>query len=246
MAVVDAIVSAKAGMLMDMARLDRIGQNLTNMNTPGYRREVVNGTPFLNALAHAGGTPVAAVDRDLLERQIQVIRDSNGGSVNRTGNPFDLALDGGVYLEANGPAGPVYVKGGSMRLDETGRLVTTHGFPLMTDGGDIRLTRDDFSIGRDGRVTEAGQPVGQLRLVQIESERTLRHLGNGLYQATAGGRLQPAHEGVKQGYLELSNVSHAGEMVRLIETTRHFESSQRVVMGYMSMVDTAMDVLGSF
>jgi flagellar basal-body rod protein FlgF len=245
MAKVDAIVAAKASMLADMARLDRIGQNLTNLSTPGYRRELVVAVPFLTAMGHAG-TTVASIDRQSLNQQIQVVRDMRGGALNRTGSAFDVALDAGVYLEVAGATGTLYSKGGSLRRDALGRLVTNQGLPLVGDGGDLRLTRDDFSIGRDGRVTEANQSIGQLRLVRIDQEQTLQYAGNGLYQASAATMVQPANDGLKQGYVELSNVSHAGEMVRLIETTRHFESSQRVVMGYMSMVDTAMDVLGSF
>jgi flagellar basal-body rod protein FlgG len=232
-------------MLMDMARLERIGQNLTNLTTPGYRREVVIATPFLAALGKGAGT-LSAVNRQSLEGQLQVARDMRSGTMSRTGNPFDLALDAGVYLEVAGPGGTLYAKGGSLRQDALGRLVTGQGHVVLAGGGDIRLTRDDFSVGRDGRVMEGDRPVGQLRLVRIDEEALLRYIGNGLYQPSAATATQPAREGVRQGYLELSNVSHAGEMVRLMETTRHFETSQRVVTGYMSMVDTAMDVLGSF
>ena len=57
----------------------------------------------------------------------------------------------------------------------------------------------------------------------------------------------PAREGavqVQQGVLENANVSQLHEMVRLMETVRHFESLQRVTAGYDELLATSIRKLG--
>ncbi|MCY1245777.1 hypothetical protein D9M72_589470 [compost metagenome] len=49
---------------------------------------------------------------------------------------------------------------------------------------------------------------------------------------------------VQQGFLENSNVSSMQEMAQLIQSMRHFESMQRVALGYDEMVGNAVRKLG--
>ena len=44
----------------------------------------------------------------------------------------------------------------------------------------------------------------------------------------------------------LANVNTAAEMVKLIETVRHFESVQKVVQGFDEMRERALRKLGEF
>jgi flagellar basal body rod protein FlgG len=46
--------------------------------------------------------------------------------------------------------------------------------------------------------------------------------------------------------LEASNVDSAGEMVRLTETVRHFESLQKIVQGYDATLEATIRKLGEF
>jgi flagellar basal-body rod protein FlgF len=55
----------------------------------------------------------------------------------------------------------------------------------------------------------------------------------------AAGQVQ-----VRQGFLENANVNSMQEMVQLIQTMRHFESMQKVALGYDDMVGAAIRRLG--
>jgi len=48
---------------------------------------------------------------------------------------------------------------------------------------------------------------------------------------------------VRQGYVENSNVASMTEMVRLVETMRHFESAQKVIQGYDEMLEKSLQIL---
>ena len=73
----------------------------------------------------------------------------------------------------------------------------------------------------------------------------MRRIGEGLL--SAGGPLDDVKEAdiqLKQGFTENSNVNSMQEMVQLVETMRHFESMQKVVLGYDDMTGQAIRKLG--
>jgi flagellar basal body rod protein FlgG len=92
-------------------------------------------------------------------------------------------------------------------------------------------------------VRVAGEIAGQLRIAQVSPETQLTPLGGDLYRAAEMQDADPAAR-VRQGFLETSNVESVQEMVRLIETMRHFETVQRFVRGYDDMVGKAISELG--
>jgi len=60
--------------------------------------------------------------------------------------------------------------------------------------------------------------------------------------------LKPADDtvSIRQGHVEASNVVPADEMVRLIETMRHFEGGQKVIQWYDDMLEQALSRLGQY
>jgi flagellar basal-body rod protein FlgG len=181
--------------------------------------------------------------------------DPRPGTLRTTGQGLDLAILGDGWFEVATDGGPAYTRKGNFRLDAGGRLVTQEGLPVMGTGGEILLPRGAAVIDAAGRVFDGqaalgsgvreGAPVGQIKVVQFERASAMQPLGNGLY-APAGEAL-PVREGavqLQQGALENANVSQLQEMVRLMETVRHFESLQRVTVGYDEMLTTSIRKLG--
>lgn len=225
----------------DMARMDHIAMNLTNAQTPGYKREVVSVMPFA-ARIDGGASPAA----------VGVQTDHRPGALQATGRVFDLALTGPGWFEVLTPQGPAYTRQGDFRLDARGRLVTQQGLPVMGSGGEIQLVQGTATIDGAGRVFDGAAsgktnatPTAQLRIVQLDPHAALERAGDGLVR-TAGDPVQ-AVEGsveVKQGFLERSNVSHMQEMVRLMETVRHMESLQKVAVSYDELLAGSIRRLG--
>lgn len=239
---VDAIGTAVASMSNDIARMSVIGQNLANAATAGYRRELAVAVPFSDVLAGGAGgavsAPLPGVDR---------IHDFRPGTLQSTGNPLDLAIEGDGFFELQTDAGPRYTRQGNFRLDALGRLVTEAGFPVMGDAGEIVLRSGEASIDRLGRISEGDRPAGALRVVRFTDPRALAHVGAGLYAATEGSALRgDGYAQVRQGFLEGSNVNSTQEMVKMIETVRHFEAGQKVIQAYDDMLARAFAKLGDF
>lgn len=220
------------GMQADMARLDRIAMNLANAQTAGFKRDIAAATPFAR---HLDATPVAGVQMD-----------PRPGTLRATGRSLDVALAGPGWFEVLAEGGPAYTRQGEFRLDARGRLVTGQGLPVMGTSGEIQLLQGTAVIDARGRVYDgpvaAGTPVAQLKLVLLDPLAPVQRLGAGLVRGTAGGPAQEAE--VRQGHLEASNVNPMQEMVQLLQALRHFESMQKLALGYDEMLAAAIRRLG--
>jgi flagellar basal-body rod protein FlgF len=239
---VDAIGAAVASMTNDIARMTVIGQNLANASTAGYRREMAVATPFQDVLSAGAGrtyaTALAGVDR---------VQDFKPGMLQATRNPLDLAIEGDGFFEVMTDAGARYTRQGNFRLDALGRLVNEAGAPVMGEGGEIVLKSAQIGIDAQGRILEGDRPAGQLRIARFTDPHTLAHLGSGMYAMGDGSTLRSdGYARVRQGFLEGSNVNSTQEMVKMIETVRHFESGQKVIQAYDDMLSRALTKLGEF
>ena len=153
-----------------------------------------------------------------------------------------LALEGPGFFVVDAPQGEALTRRGDFRLDNEGRLVTQQGLPVLGDNGPVHLNGTP-QISADGSVRVAGEVVAQLRIAQVAAGSPLVPLNGDLYRGS------PLPQGdatarVRQGFLETSNVESVQEIVRLVETMRHFETVQRYVRGYDDMMGKAISELG--
>ncbi|MCJ0764551.1 flagellar hook-basal body protein [Variovorax terrae] len=247
-------------MHQDMARLERVGVNLANALTPGYKRDVVVTLPQASPL---GGTFVQSMDNERMSGSrstsqnvgalATVLVDTRAGTLKSTGQSLDLALTGPGYFEISTADGLAYTRQGAFRLDGRGRLVTARGDLVMGKGGEIFLNRPDPFIDGSGQVFESKTasgsveaiPVAQIKVVNFESPSSLVRLGDGLWgSGSSAVQVNDVGGQVRQGSLENSNVSSMQEMMSLMQTMRHFESMQKVALGYDEMLGTAIRKLG--
>lgn len=242
----DAISVAARVMADDLYRLNVTSQNLANAGTAGYKREVVLARPFVELLR--AGLPVQGAARlvPVSLPSLGSVVDARPGPLTRTGNPFDVALEGEGFFELAGESGPLYTRQGSFRLDAQGRLVTPAGLPVMSLGGELTLAGTHPEVDPQGRIHDNGRFAGQLKIVTFAAPRELEPLGGGLYRAQQAAQPGVPSGGVRQGFLESSNVAALPEMVRMIELTRRFEAAQRIVQGYDGMLGGAIRTLGEF
>jgi flagellar basal-body rod protein FlgG len=252
------------GMQQDMARLDRVAMNLANASTPGYKRDAVNVSPltvasFADAMAASTNAQIRADSLFDSGQQIggsvMIQTDMRPGTLRSTGQPLDVSLMGSGFFEVSTEAGLAYTRQGNWHLDGQGRLVTAQGNPVMGEGGEIVLTHPNpqidakghvFDITNDG-VVGGGDPVpvAQLKVVNFAAADQLKHLGDGMFEASAVPEsLLESEVDMRQGYLENANVNSMREMAQLIELMRHFESMQKVAMNYDDMIGTAVSRLG--
>ena len=243
---IDALAIAAQAMSDDMTRMSIISQNLANVSTIAYRKQLAVSRSFLDYLAApvAGGTGAVPITLPRAE----IVMDQAAGTQRRTSNPLDFAIEGDGFFELRGAQGPIYTRRGDFQIDARGQLVSANGLPVMGVSGEISLASEGVRVDTDGKIYERDVQVAQLRIVRFANPQALHYAGSGLYVAPTGAASEPAapNQRVRQGYLENSNVASASEMVRLIETLRHFEANQKVIQGYDQMLERAIRTLGEF
>jgi flagellar basal body rod protein FlgG len=229
-------------MTTDIARMSVIGQNLANVSTTGYRRELPVGVPFVDYLAIGGGQAIPAQ-----QMLLSSVHDFRPGSLQSTGNPLDFAVEGEGFFEVLTDGGSQYTRQGNFRMDSIGRLVTEAGSPVAGESGEILLKSSQIKVDGQGRIVEGEKDIGRIRVTRFSDPQSLVPLGSGMY--ALGERSSVRTEGftrLRQGFLEASNVNSTQEMVRMIETMRHFEAGQKVIQAYDDMLGRAFTKLGDF
>lgn len=257
----DVLAISLNSMQQDMARLERISLNMANATTPGYKREVATSLPmgagsFADAMrgieSAQAGLQSGAAGQLAATGSLLVQTDMRPGTFKTTGQSLDVALAMPGFFEVSTENGLAYTRQGSWQLDPRGRLVTAQGHPVMGRGGEIVLTRPNPVIDAAGQVFESkpgggaeSTPVAQLKVVQFDNMQDLRRMGDSMVSTEqAPTQLLDADVQIKQGFLENSNVSSMREMAQLIQSMRHFESMQRVALGYDEMIGGAVRKLG--
>ena len=211
-------------------RMEVIAHNIANANTTGFKAEAVMLEPVVERSGRR--------DRLAFVQDFATVRDTGPGAMITTGNPFDLAIDGTGYFMVETAAGVRYTRAGQFHRNDLGELVTPAGDRVLDDGGNaILLPGDarDITVSSTGALSTAADGlIGRIGLVQFENEQALRRVGGGLYEAddapdpAAGARLV-------QGALEGSNVQAITQMTDMMEVSRAYQSTQKLIDGHHEM-----------
>jgi flagellar basal-body rod protein FlgF len=232
--------------------LDVVANNLANLNTTGFKGD---GNIFHEHLmAGAKHEHFANPDRRMsyvVDRASWI--NFSQGSVQPTGNPLDLAIDGDAFLVVQTPRGERYTRNGALQINAQGQLVTGDGLAVLGDNGPITFQPGDrgIAISREGTITvREGQNVnesqrGKLRLVAFAQPGRLRKDGSNLFAAPDGLAPQaaPTTAGVQQGMIEKSNVRSIAEMTRMIEITRTYSQVATLIQQQGDLRRTAVERL---
>jgi flagellar basal-body rod protein FlgF len=168
--------------------LDVVANNVANVDTNGFKRR---GTIFQEHLApsarHEHFKPGA-------DRRLSYVWDRgtalqySQGSMERTGNPMDVAIQGdAMFAVRSGAGGERYTRNGSLGINARGELVNSDGHPMITDQGTLTVapTETDLKIAADGSISTSNGPRGRLKLVAVPNPQALRNEISRAYQNVA-------------------------------------------------------------
>lgn len=223
-------------------QMDVIATNLANLETAGFKAENMIFTEHLEQTQE--GELLSLV------HDVGFVRDLSEGPMVGTQSPLDLAIHGEGYFAVDTPDGERYTRHGVFQLDDTGRIVTTDGHPVLNSGGapiSVPLDTASISITRDGTVSADTQEIGKIKLVRFENPQALSKIGSGLYEAIGQSPTTDPDSQVMQGMVENSNVKGVVEMTRMIDTVRSYQAAakladtehQRILDAIEALVSTA-------
>ncbi len=229
--------------------LSVVANNIANMNTTGYKADGSVFEEYLSATARGAETG----SRVSFVQDRGIWHDMSGGSIERTGNPLDVAISGKGFFVVQTPRGERYTRNGSFQINADGVLVTSDGDEVLGDGGPIRFQRNDrqIQISPDGTVSvREGTSIqdsqrGKLRLVNFANLQQLHKDGNSMFAAGNGVQSQPVDTTttVVQGTVEKSNVHAVVEMSRMIELTRSYAQVAAMLQQQADLGQSSIDKL---
>ncbi len=240
----NAMFSALFGALANEHRMNSIANNLANVHTTGYKRDLVAFKDTFAMYAHDQILEAQASvrseklfpdpDHKSRVRLSVSVTDFQQGPLKVTGGPFDLAISGeNGFFKIMTDSGEMYTRNGHFRLTAEGMLITEQGYPVMGDGGQIVLPAGikNFTIAEDGRIFADNDLVAQVTLVGVDDLRNLEKLGQNMYRPRPGSTVNEVETEayVAQGFLEAPNVDAVYEMVNMIEAQRQFEAYAKVM-----------------
>lgn len=231
------------GALVQQKRLEVIANNLANVETPGFKRDVAMfQARFAEAIQKGYDYPHSRTQNDVGGgvKVIDVETDFATSSLRETGIPTDFAVNGDGFFQVQGKDGNVYLtRAGNFTFDASGRLVTQNGdLPVLSEsGGQITVDGSQpWELFPGGRIVQDGSATA-IGLVQPQSLGDLVKTGGNLFRPLAP--VTPVAEGdrdIRQGYLEQSGVNPTRETMAMIETSRAFEANMRLIQHQDSMI----------
>lgn len=254
--------TAATGMVGQQYHIDTISNNLSNVNTTGFKKNRADFEDLLYHTLKTAGTPatnVTVVPTGIeMGHGVKVAATQKmyqQGSLKQTENPFDMAVEGEGFFRVRMIDDTVaYTRDGSFKIDSNGQMVTSNGYFLdpeivFPEG----FLHESVNITEDGRVfckmggTNETIEVGQINLYRFVNPAGMKAIGDNLVKVTEGSG--PAIEGtpsmegmgkIHHRFLEMSNVKLVEEMVDMIVAQRAYEVNSKSVTTSDSMLGTAI------
>ena len=266
---VRSLWTAATGMIAQQANVDTIANNLSNVNTHGYKTEV---NEFKSLLYQNIQDKTTKADGSLKPVAAQVglgVRNSAITSIFKQGAFLDtesdsaFAIDGRGFFTIKGEDGNAYyTRNGNFQWtlgpNNTNMLCTTEGLPVLdVNGNSIALSQNyvvsDVTVNSIGELcypdeNNNAQTMGiRMGIYQFSNPAGLEKQSDGLFAVTAASG-QPLSEATNtslspsrlvQGYLEGSNVQVVDEMVNMIVAQRAYELNSKAITASDEMMQQA-------
>lgn len=242
-----SMYSGISGMKNFQVKLDVIGNNISNVNTVGFKKSTITFQDLLSQnMSNSGANPMQV---GLGSTSASLNVNHNAGSAMSTGVGTDLTIMGDGFFvvqdpEAPGGEGQYLTRAGNFTVTADGNLVTAQGYNVLGDDGQpINISGyDSYTINRLGEVigkqadgTE--EVAANIGIATPENPAGLRKFGGSLYEmtniASPGGLVieNAAQAGTEigSGMLEMSNVDLTEEFTEMIIAQRGFQANSRTI-----------------
>lgn len=213
-----------AGRSLDhrIKNIDVIANNLANLNTTGFKREI----PFSEIINEYGDV------------YVRKITSQQQGDILQTSNQLDLAISGkGFFLLKDDEGKVELTRDGRFKLNDEGFLVNYNGKKVLGKNGEISIAESLLSkdskiiISRSGEIKIGDKPIDTIRVVQVENDAELERSGSSNFLPNEQGYFDAKDDtySISQGFLEEANTNPIIEMEAMIQLNKEYETAQKVI-----------------
>lgn len=242
----NGIYTLARGMVAAEKGKDVLASNLANADTVGFKSQdtIIHSFPdvLMKCIDETGEKVIGS--KGTGSQVIQTFTNFEGGQLQKTENPLDVAIAGAGFMAVQTPQGIAYTRSGHFSLNSLGQLVTQDGHAVLGENGPIETNGKPLRIGEDGSVQLNGVTIDQLEVVDFDDLQKLERLGNNLYRASQGVNQIQADGMIRQGYVERSNVNVIQGMTQMITAARLYEMSQKTIQSQDETLSKAVNDVG--
>jgi flagellar hook protein FlgE len=150
---ISSFSTALSGLEADSGAINVIGNDLANLNTTGYKSSEIE---FSELMSQQLGVTGSSGQVGLGVSGVNAFANYTQGSLQSTGGPTDVAIQGNGFFVVQGPNNQTdYTRDGSFQINASGELVTAAGDPVQgwsaTAGG---------AVNTNGPVGNISVPLG--------------------------------------------------------------------------------------
>ena len=219
--------------------LEVIANNVANVDTPGFRRELPVVKAFhAEAIQQGLAAPGDGGLNDLGGGvgMFETVTSFEIGQIQRTGVQSDVMLAdprGDHFFVVDQGGQQMLTRAGNFLFDKDGYLVTQSGRQVMAaNGGPVRINPNlPYEFDSTGSVVQAATGTRtELAVVRPNSLHDLTHEGENMFASQGTMQSVPTEERrVRAGFLETSAARPVQEMVDMIKVTKAYEANVRMI-----------------
>ncbi|HET6326945.1 MAG TPA: flagellar hook basal-body protein [Planctomycetaceae bacterium] len=222
-------------------RLDVLSNNLANVGTAGFKRDLAIFQSNRPYDIENGGFSSAPGNQSALTGGVspaKILTDYSEGPVVRTGGALDAALTGQGFFQVTDGKQQFLTRDGQFSVSATGDLMMQNSnMRVMSNVGNpisVPLESAKIELGSDGTISSVSDDgtrtqVAKMALVRPASNQQLEKVGKNLFRAN--GLVSPAGSDLKleQGFVEQSGATPVGEMVAMVQASRLVEANVNMI-----------------
>ncbi len=149
--------SALSALNANTTAIDVVGNNLANLNTPGFKTSEVC---FRDLVTESLGAGLGETQVGFGTGQPLTVREFTQGAIQTSSGLLDAAVQGdGFFIVQDGSGHQLFTRAGNFQADKAGNLLTDTGYAVQ---GWTTLNPDG-TINTNGPVTNIVVPVGSLK-----------------------------------------------------------------------------------
>lgn len=201
----NSMITSSVSMGALQRKLDLLAENVSNVNTTGYKRKTAVFEDILNSiqpqhrdfLQEGRSTPLGFTQGWGM-RMSALLPDMSQATLIHTGVMTDLAIEGKGLFEVavpgqGGGTTPAYTRSGNFQLvalpSGDRQLVTNAGMPVVNQEGEniIVPAGHELIVGTDGSLRAFNEldyttvELGRIRVVEVRMPELLQSIGDNLY-----------------------------------------------------------------
>lgn len=235
-----SIYTVNRSMNVLQTRQDKTSNNIANANTSGFKfqdvmqstlesKDMINYTGRNHRKQNLGGY--------IFGNQVdEIYKNFSQGSLSETGKWTDFAIGGNGFFTIQMEDGELaYTRNGNFRLDSENQLVTMDGYHVLGMDEDGQVTNIVIADDKENNIN--------FLISDFEDYQSLNNIGYTNYTSDEGVNLNIVGD-IKQGFLEMSNVVMADEMINLIVTSREFEANAKLLHTADETLNKAVNEIG--